>query len=133
MVANTPPQKFPQRVRAQSDAGDDAEPAAAPFQRPEQVGIRASVGDFNVAVGRYDFRLQQARSGQPIGLGVTPEAAAQDQADDADRHAAAALHIAAALGRHLLVDVSPDCAWLDRHGRRRVQMRSESAAFDVPW
>ena len=28
------------RVRAQGDAGDDAEPAAAPLERPEEVGIR---------------------------------------------------------------------------------------------
>src|SRR5271163_1661874 len=39
-----------QGMRAQGHAGDDAEPAAA-LQRPEEVGIRAGVGDFDIAVG----------------------------------------------------------------------------------
>src|ERR1700733_9121634 len=37
--------KFRQRMRAQRDARDDAEPAAAALQRPEEVGIRAGIGD----------------------------------------------------------------------------------------
>ena len=56
----------------------------------------------------------------PIGLREAAEAAALDQAGDADRHAAAALHIAAAPGRHLVVGVSPDCAGPDRHRRLRL-------------
>ena len=107
-------------MRAQRDAGDDAEPAAAALQRPEEIGIRAGVGDFDVAVGGHDFRLQQARPGLSEGLRATAEAAAQNEADDADRHAAAALHVAAGLGHHLVVHMSPDCAGLDRDGLLRL-------------
>ena len=38
-------------MRAQSDAGDDAETAAAAFQRPEEIRIGAGVGQPDVAVG----------------------------------------------------------------------------------
>ena len=151
-----PAEEFGQRMRAQSDAGDDAEPAAAAFERPEQVRICAGVGDSDLAVRGHDLRLDEVRAGQSVGLRVAAEAAAQDEAGDADGEAAAALHIAARFRHHLVVDMSPDRARLDRHGRLRlraalaaradegvVQRRprssaasrsaSESAAFDVPW
>lgn len=49
-----------QRVRAQRHAGDHAEAAATTtFEGPQQVGVRASIGDPHKAVGRDDFRLQQ--------------------------------------------------------------------------
>src|SRR5208337_2002202 len=76
-------------VRAQSDAGDDSEPASAALERPEEVGIGAGVGDFDVAVGGHDLSLQEARPGQAIGLRKAAEAAPLDQTGDADGHAAA--------------------------------------------
>ena len=115
-------QKFRQRVGAQSDPGDDAEPAAAALQRPEEIGIRAGVGDFNVAVGCHDFRLQHARSGRPIGLRKASKAPAQDEAGDADGHAAAALHVAAALGGDRVVSLSPIGPWLNRYGWLRLRV-----------
>ena len=108
-------------MRAQRDAGDDAEPAAAAFQRPEEIGIRAGVGNFDVAVRGYDFRLQQARPGRAISLRKASKAPAQDDAGDTDRQAAAALDVTAALGRHRVVSLSPDCARLDRHGGLRLR------------
>ena len=88
-------------VRAQRDAGDDAEPAAAPFERPEEVGIYAGVGDSDLAVRGDDLRLDKVGAGRSVGLREAAEAAAEDEPDDADRHAAAALHVATALRRHL--------------------------------
>ena len=114
-------EEFRQRVRAQSDAGDDAEPAAAALQRPEEIRIRAGVGDFDLAVGGHDLGLYEARAGLSIGLRAASEAAAQNEAGDADRHAAAALHVTAPFGHHLVVGMSPDCAGLDRHGLLRLR------------
>ena len=85
IVADTRAEELGQRVRAQRDAGDDSKPAAAALQRPEEVGIRAGVGDPDLAVGGHDFRLDEARAGQSIGLREAAEAAAQDEPGDADR------------------------------------------------
>ena len=104
---------FRQRMRAQSDAGDDAEPAAAAFQRPEKIGIRAGVGDSDFAVRSHDLHLDEARGREAICLGVASEAASQDETCDANRHAAAALDVTTALGRHLVIDMSPNCARFD--------------------
>ncbi len=90
-------EKFGQRVRAQSHAGDDAEAGAAAFERPEKVGVRAGVGDPDLAVGGHDLRLDEARPGKAIGLRKASEAAAVNETGDADRHAAAALDVASAL------------------------------------
>ena len=106
-------EKFRQRMRTHSDAGDDAEPAAAALQRPEEIGIGAGVGDLDLAVGGHDLRLDEARRGRAIGLGEASETPAQDQAGDADRHAAAALDIAPALGRHFVIGMAPDGASFD--------------------
>ena len=89
-----------------------------------------------------------------VGLRKAAEAAALDQPGDADGHAAAALHVAAGLGRDRVVDLRPDRAGLDRDGAaaalrprspaatkascsviafiRRVQTSSESARWTCP-
>jgi hypothetical protein len=115
-----PAEKLGQRVRLEGDAGDDAEPAAAAFERPEEVRIRACVGDFDVAVRGHDLRFDQARRSEAIALGVTAEAAAKDKAGNSHRHAAAPLHVAPAFGGHLIVRLGPDRAGLDRNSRLRL-------------
>jgi hypothetical protein len=54
-------------VRAEGHAGDDTEPAAAALESPEQVGIRAGVGDSDLAVGpdRRDERGPQGTAPVP--------------------------------------------------------------------
>ena len=113
-------------MRAQSDARDDAETAAAAFQRPEKIGICATVGDFHIAVGGDDLRLQQASACLPVGFRPAAKAAAQNKADDPDRHAAAALHIAATLGRNSITGLSPVRAGFDRY--RSLRLRASRAA-----
>ena len=39
IVADTPPKYVRQRMRPQGQSGDNAEPAAAALERPEQIGI----------------------------------------------------------------------------------------------
>ena len=113
-------EEFGQGVRLEGHAGDDAEPAAAAFERPEEIGIRTGVGDSDLAVGGHDLGLEEARAGHAVGFGETAEAAAEHQAGDAHRHAAAPLHVAPALGRHRVIGLAPICARLDRHRRLRV-------------
>ena len=87
-----------QIVRPQREPGHDAEAAAtAALDRPEQVRIRAGVGDPHRAVGGDDLGFQQARRGHAVGLREASEAAALDQAGDAHGQAAAALDVAARL------------------------------------
>ena len=53
---------FRQLMRAQREAGDDAECAAAPaFECPEQIRIAVGVDDENCAVRGNDFSLKQTR------------------------------------------------------------------------
>ncbi len=113
-------------MRAQGHTGDDAESAAAALQRPEEVGVRAGVGELHVAVGGHDLRFEEACRGEAIAFGKASEAAAEDQAGDADGHAAAALDVAPTLGRHRVVSLSPICPRLYRH--RRLRLRAPLAA-----
>ena len=113
---------------AYSDAGDDSEPAAAALERPEQVRVRAGVGDFNLAVGGHDLRLNEARRGRAIGFGKAAEAAAQDDAGDADCQAAAALHVTTPFNGHFVIGMSPDCARLNRYGWLRLSARRAARA-----
>ena len=122
---------FRQRMHAQGDARHDAEAAAAAaLQRPEEIGVAAGIGDPHLAVGGDDFGFEQARRREAVLLREAAEAAALDQAGDADGHAAAALHVAARLGRDRVVDVRPDRAGADRdrahrRGARRAALRDE--------
>lgn len=109
-----------QVMGAQREPGHDAEGAAiAALQRPEQVRMGAGVGDPHGAIGGDDLGFQQARRGQAVSLREAAEAAALDQARHADGQAAAALDVAAGLGRHRIVDVPPDRTRLDRDRRLR--------------
>ena len=149
-------EEFRQLVRAQREPGHHAEAAAAAaLQRPEEIRIRAGIGDAHPAIGGDDFGLQQRRRGHAVALRKAAEAAALDQAGDADRSAASALDIAARFGDDRVISAHPDVAGLDsdRRLRRlrpahpsptnascivipfiaRVQISSEPAAFDVPW
>src|SRR5271154_1642161 len=92
-------EEFGQRMRAQSHAGDDSEAAAAAFERPEEVGIRAGVGDPDLAVGGHDLSLDETPPGKAISLRKAAEASALNETRDADRHAAAALYVASPFGR----------------------------------
>ncbi len=105
---------------SQGHPRDDAEPAAAALDRPIEIGVRARIGDLDIAVRGHDLRFQEARRGHAIALGKTAEAAARDQPGDPDRQAAAALDIAARLGRDFAIDLPPDRARFDRHRRRRL-------------
>src|SRR5262245_16438564 len=86
--------EFGQFVEAQRDLADDAVTAAsAALQRPEQVSVRAGIGQTNLAVSGDDLGLQQAASSGSIVLREAPEAAALNQAGHADRQASAALNV----------------------------------------
>ena len=84
--------------------------------------MRARVGDAHGAVGRDHFGFEQSGRGHAVVLREAAEAAAGDEARDADRRAAAALHVASGLRRHRVVDGQPARARLHRHGRRRVHL-----------
>src|SRR5439155_1438635 len=70
--------------------------------------------------------LQQARRCEPKSLREAPETAALDERGDADRHAAASLHVPLGSGRHSVIDVYPDRARPDGNGRSR-RNRSRTA------
>ena len=111
-----------QLVRGERDSRDDAEAAAASaLEPPEELGIRARVGDADLAVGGHDLGLEQARRGHAEVLREAAEAAALDQARDADRAAAAALDVAAAARRDGVVGLEPSRAGFDRDGRRAAR------------
>src|SRR6185437_16845680 len=65
-----------QRVRSQREPCDDTEGAAATaLQGPEELGVRARVGNAHVAVRRDDLRFQQAGCSGPEFLRVAAKAA----------------------------------------------------------
>src|SRR5205823_2554889 len=106
-----------QRVGAQRQEGHDAPAAAAAaIDGPEEIGIRAGVDDEGAAVRRDDLGLEQSRGGRAEALGQTAEAAALDETRDADRGAAAALHVTARLVGDGLIEVDPHGARFRRHG-----------------
>ncbi len=116
-------EEFRQVVGAQGQARDHAEAASATtLERPEEVGIVARVDRADPAIRGHDLGLQQIRRRGSVPLGPAAEAAAADQARDADRQAATALHVTAALRRHRVVGVAPDlaCADADRGLRRHL-------------
>src|SRR5262249_22309936 len=106
-----------QIMSAKGYSRDHAEGAATtPLERPEKVRIRARVGDPHGPVGGDDLRFQETRGGGSVVLGIAAEAAALEQSGDADGPASAALHVAPASGRHLVVDMHPDGARPHRDG-----------------
>src|SRR5262249_52039326 len=98
--------------------------AASALQRPEEVGVRARVGDANLSVGGHDLGLEEARGGHAEVLREAAESATGDESDDTDGGAAAALHVAAGLRRDGVVHLDPACAGLDRDGSPRASSRT---------
>ncbi len=115
-----------QLMRLEGEPGDDAEAAAtAAFEPPKQVRIGAGIGDADLAVGGDDLGFQQPRRSGAEIFREAAKATRLNQPGDPDRAAAAALHIATALGRHLVVGMHPDCARPDRDGGlRRLPCRA---------
>ena len=113
-------EEFRQVVRAQRELGHHAErAAAAALQRPEEVCIRAGIGDAHPPIGGDDFGLEERRRGHAVALRKAAEAAALDQAGDAHRRAASALHITAGLGDDRVISPHPDVAGPDSDSRLR--------------
>src|SRR5208283_1656160 len=75
---------------------------------PEELGMRAGVGDLHRAGGRDDFGFQQSGGGHAVVLREASEAAALNEARHANGRATAALDIAPALGRYRIVDMHPN-------------------------
>jgi hypothetical protein len=81
--------------------------------------MRPGIGDPHHAIRRDDFGFQQPRRRQAVALGEAAEPAALNEPRHADGRAAPALHVAAGLRRHRLVDLHPEGASVDGHGRLR--------------
>src|SRR5207302_6351389 len=107
-------------MRAQRETRDDAPAAAAAaLDGPEEIRIRAGVDDEGAAVRRDDLGLEQSRGGRAETLGETAEAAAMDETRDADRGAAAALHVTARLVGDGLIRSEEHTSELQSHRRHR--------------
>src|SRR6185312_10856336 len=105
---------------AQGQSRDHAQTAAtAALEAPEQLGVRAGVGDAYLAVGGDDFCLQQVGCRGTPALRQAAETAALHQPGHAHRGAAAALHVAAAAGGYRVVGVDPHRTRLHAHRRLR--------------
>src|SRR5437868_8550664 len=116
-------------MRAQRETRDDAPAAtAAALDGPEEIRIRAGVDDEGAAVRRDDLGLEQSRGGRAETLGETAEAAAMDETRDADRDAAAALHVTARLVGDGLIEVDPHGARCGRYRRHRGCLAFTAAA-----
>src|SRR6202035_2331537 len=110
--------KLWQLMRAQGDARDDAPTAAAAaFQRPKEVRIRASVGHDHPAVGNDHFRLQQSRRSRAEALRERTEASALPQSGNPPCWAATAVTVAAGSRRYRIIKVYPHGTGLSRDGR----------------
>ena len=113
-------ERLRQRMHLQRQPRDDGEvAAAASFQRPEQVLVRARVADADLAVAGHRLGLDETSRGSAERLREAAEAAALHEPGDADGRAAAALHIAPRLRRHRVVDVRPHRAGTAVHGALR--------------
>jgi hypothetical protein len=69
-------------VQPERERRDDAEVAAAPAQRPEQIRVLVGAGDENVAVGGHHLRLDEVVAGQTVLPGQPAEPAAKRQPGD---------------------------------------------------
>src|SRR5262249_32419202 len=115
-----PPEEFWEVVGGECNPRHNPEAAAdAAFQCPEEVGIRAGIGDPYVPVGGNDLRFEEARRGHAVVLRKSPEAASGEKPDHADSAAASALDIPTATRCDGVVSLEPASAWSDRGGRPR--------------
>ena len=94
-------------------------PPPPPLSAQNRLGMRAGIGDPHHAIGGDDLGFQQPRRRQAVALREAAEPAAENEPRHADRRAAPALHVAAGLGRHRLIDLHPEGAGVDGHGRLR--------------
>ncbi len=121
-----------QVMRFEGEPGDDAKAAAtAAFEPPEKVGIGAGIGDPDGAVGGNDFGFQQPRG---CGAEIFREAAEATRLNEPRNSygpAAAALHVAAGFGRHLVIGVHPNRAGPYRNRRQRRLLRCASLRDEV--
>ena len=110
-------------MRLERQARDHAErAAAAAAQREEQLRLLPAIDGADPAVGGDHLGLEQARRAGSELLGQAAEAAALDEAGGADSQAAAALDVAAMLDRYLAVDLAPQSAGAERHGRHALDV-----------
>ena len=72
-------------MKAELEGGDDAEVAAAPPQRPEQIGVVAFAGPQQLAVGRHHVGGQQIVDREPVLAAEPAETAAERQSGDSGR------------------------------------------------
>src|SRR5262245_4243638 len=108
-------------VKTQCQPTHHAETAApTTFQRPEEIGVSARVGDANLAVDSDYFGFQQASRGEAVVLRETAKAAALDQTRHPDRRASAALHVFPAPGGNCVVCLHPDRSRAEGHRRLRL-------------
>src|SRR5262249_34030826 len=82
-------------------------PAAAAFQRPEQIGIGPGIREADLPVGRDDFGFEQAPCGGAIMLRVTAKAPALDQTRNPYGRASASLNVLPIFCRNRLVGLHP--------------------------
>src|ERR1700733_6166264 len=108
--------KFRQFLYAQRHSAHCAECSSSPaLQRPEQIWVRTCIREAYFPICGDYFRLQQSRRRGSIMLRKTSETSALNQARHADRSAAAALHIRAALCRYRVVGLHPNRTRAQRH------------------
>ena len=103
IVANTTPTNSGRSCVRKRQAGDDAEPAAAPFSAQKRSGFEQALAIRTSPSAVTTSASRRWAPADAVRLGKAAEPAAENQPGDADRHAAAALDIAAALGHHLVV------------------------------
>ena len=90
-------ERLGQFARSQRQPRDDAEtPAAAALECPEELGVAKRVDDADRAVGGYHLSLDETCRRRAEALREAAESAALHEACDADRAAAAALHVSPA-------------------------------------
>src|SRR5262252_5983089 len=120
-------EKVRQVVCPQREPRDDPEAAAAAaLEAPVEVRVGAGIGDSHPSVRRDDLGLEEVCRGGAELFGVAAKPAGQYQPGDADREASAALHVAAALGRDLVVGMAPDGPGPDTDRRLRIGLASAS-------
>ena len=72
------------RVQLELEAGDDAEVAAAPADRPEEVRMVVRIGRDQTTIGRHDLDGLQRVDGEAVLADEEADTAAERQAGDAD-------------------------------------------------
>src|SRR5262249_22562855 len=113
-----PPEEFGEFVGGERYPGHNPEaPADAAFQRPEEVGMRAGIGDANLPVGRNDLRFEEARRGHAVVLRKRAEPTSGEKPDNANSAAASALDVPAATRCDGIISLEPAGACTDRDGR----------------